>query len=229
MTNPKPPAPRVPRAAIVQTFRPSRAYAPRPLVAQARLAVSWPVMVPAAVARVRPPAAALPGRPGLPPIRPRVLIVQAASAVRTSDRQAAPGYVHTLVSGIAPQTIDKHGTQYWNGWRGTLSFSSATKTAMATSKVNCEIKKASVCTGAANGIDHIKDFATVQSGLPAQEYCDGTNHWEGVLLSDAQLEYNDQNNLRWSCTQCNSSKSGAKGLYTPPQHKGKCPGATCTL
>lgn len=186
--------------------------------------------MPAPAARVTPPAAAIPGRPGLPPIRPRATIVQAAmAAVIKSARQSAPGYTHKVLSGIAPQTKDKYGNQYWNGWRTTLSFTAATKLAMAPTKVACQINKAHVCTGSPDGIDHIIDFATVQSGLATQEYCDGVDHWDGVPFADAALEYNDTGNLRWACTQCNSSKSGAKGLYAPPQHQGKCPGLGCPL
>lgn len=154
-------------------------------------------------------------------------------AARHSARIADPNYSHSvipLVGGmmIAPQTIDKHGTHYWNGYR-PLSFDAATFLAMAPSKgAGCKIGKVN-CTGAAVSIDHIVDFATTQSALPTHSYCDGTHHWTGVLLSDAKADYNNIGNLQWACTSCNSSKSGVKGLYAPPSHAGLCPGPGCVL
>ncbi|BBM86675.1 eCIS core domain-containing protein [Candidatus Uabimicrobium amorphum] len=145
---------------------------------------------------------------------------------RRSARIAAPGYTHYTVPLVAPSSIDKRGVRYWNGFRGELHFDAATKKYMATLKIyGCKIQ-GSQCTGKADAIDHKVDFATTQTMLPTYEYCDGNYHWEGVLFEDAKKDYNDTNNLQWSCTSCNSSKSGARGLYSPPLFRGKCVG-TC--
>ena len=156
-----------------------------------------------------------------------------AAGVRRSARIASAGYSHQylpMIAGflISPTTIDKNGVHYWNGYRSGLSFSAATKLAMAGTKGNgCQVKAS--CTSAAVSLDHIQDFATTQSALPTHTYCDGSHHWTGVLLADAQADYNNVGNLQWSCTSCNSSKSGARGLYSPPRHAGQCPGAAaCT-
>lgn len=163
-----------------------------------------------------------------------VVAAVASPGVRRSARVASAGYTHAylpMIAGylISPTTIDKHGTQYWNGYRATLSFNAGTKAAKAGSKAGgCQIGKAT-CSGAATSLDHIVDFATTQSSLATHTYCDGSHHWTGVLLTDAQADYNKLSNLRWSCTSCNSSKGGARGLYSPPRHAGRCPGATCAL
>ena len=57
-----------------------------------------------------------------------VAVAAAVPGVRRSARIASAGYAHRvipLIAGylIAPTTVDKHGTQYWNGYRSTLSFS----------------------------------------------------------------------------------------------------------
>jgi hypothetical protein len=160
-------------------------------------------------------------------------VVQRA-AVRRSLRIAAAGYVHQnlpLIGGflIAATTIDKHGNQYWNGFRSGLGFDGATRLAMAGSKAHgCQIGKPN-CTAVAISIDHITDFATTQSALATHTYCDGAHHWTGVLLTDVKNDYNNLGNLQWACTSCNSSKGGVKGLYAPPRHAGQCPGLACTL
>jgi len=183
--------------------------------------------------------AKLPPQRQLPPrVQPRAVQRKAAAyrgaiqLTRKSARIASTGYTHSIlgiINGIRKffQTIDKHGNYYWNGRRNTLSFTSATKSAMAGTKANgCAIGS---CSNAASGIDHIVDFATTQSSLATETYCDGSDHWDGVPWQDAQDDYNNLSNLQWACTSCNSSKSGARGLYAPPQHAGSCPGGSCTL
>ncbi|SHH09938.1 hypothetical protein SAMN05428948_2764 [Massilia sp. CF038] len=142
----------------------------------------------------------------------------AAGGVKKSERLAAKGVKPS------PQHTDKAGNKYWTGFRNGLGWTTATQNHMNQSKGSgCQISS-SICTGKADGIDHIDDFATVSAGLEPVEYCDGNDHWEGVPLDVVKTAYNDLANLRWSCTQCNSSKSGAKGLYTNVTHTGKCPG-----
>ena len=153
----------------------------------------------------------------------RILQAAAAAPVRKSARIAAQGVRP------APQHIDKYGQHFWNGFRGGLSWNAITNGLMAPLKAGgCQVQTA-ICTGNADGIDHIQDFATVSAGLATETYCDGNHHWEGVPLVDAKAAYNDTNNLQWSCTKCNSSKSGARGMYTPVTYVEDCPGATCPL
>jgi hypothetical protein len=181
----------------------------------------------------RPLAALQAKMPPRRPAPPKVAAYRSAiQLVRKSARIASTGYMHSvlgIINGIRKffQTIDKHGNYYWDGRRNSLSFTSVTKLAMAGTKGNgCALGS---CSNAANGIDHIVDFATTQSSLATETYCDASDHWDGVPWQDAQDDYNNLSNLQWACTSCNSSKSGARGLYTPPQHAGSCPGALCTL
>ena len=128
-----------------------------------------------------------------------------------------------------PKPTDIGGNAIWDGRREGLSWSNAIKIAMAGSKAGgCEINSPGVCTGAADGIDHIQDFADQQSGIAQYLICDGEHHWKASYKSDAVSIYNNNNNpsnMQWSCTGCNSQKNGAKGLYeNRPIWRGRCPG-----
>lgn len=157
-----------------------------------------------------------------------------AGGVRRSGRISNPRYRHRtlpLIGGrmIRASSVDKRGKRYWNGYRSTLRFSAVTTAMMGPAKGGgCRVGKGG-CSGAANSIDHVVDFATTQSALATRTYCDGAYHWSGILLSVAMNDYNNLGNLQWSCTSCNSSKSGARGLYSPPSPQGACPGKSCRL
>lgn len=184
------------------------------------------------VRTAQPPVAKMIGRAILQGKPAPVGVIQ--PAVRRSARIQKPGYFHrtiNLINGVLARAsaVDKHGTWYWTGWRTNLGFSQTTKNHFAGSKAGgCQIQGHG-CTGNAVSLDHIQDFATRQSSLPTHNYCDGTYHWSGILWQDAYDDYNDVSNLQWSCTSCNSSKSGARGLYAPARYVGACPGATCAL
>jgi len=126
---------------------------------------------------------------------------------------------------------DKHGRKLWKGSRSGLGWFDNVKSAMnSLDDGTCQIAKDDDCTGASEAIDHVKDFATEQTGLETEVICDGEHHWRAILLADAQQLYNggfapdddiegDDGELArlgkafvWSCTHCNSSKSGKKGL-----------------
>jgi hypothetical protein len=124
---------------------------------------------------------------------------------------------------------DALGNAIWDGRRDGLDFSASVKLAMAATKGGgCQIQKPGICTGAANSIDHVEDFVTAQSSLPRYVICDGQNHWTACYKEDAQDCYDaggDTSGLRWSCTQCNSSKGGARGRYeNQPVWIERCPG-----
>ena len=124
---------------------------------------------------------------------------------------------------------DSLGNLIWDGSRRGLSWSAPIIAAMAMTKGGgCEVRKNLSCTGAADGIDHINDFAELQSELTRYVICDGVNHWKACYKQDAIATYNnndDDDNMQWSCTQCNSQKGGVKGVYeNPPKWRGPCPG-----
>lgn len=125
---------------------------------------------------------------------------------------------------------DKHGRKLWKGSRAGLGWFDNVKSAMdSVNDGSCQIE-GDGCTGGADAIDHVKDFATEQTGLETELVCDGKHHWRAILLSKAQRLYNggfrDDDDIEgddgalarlqkafvWSCTHCNSSKSGKKGL-----------------
>lgn len=141
-----------------------------------------------------------------------------------------PGYIPVRDNGLLVRNA------VWDGRRASLSWFDNVKTAMAAIQVNCDIQKAS-CTGATDGIDHIVDFADLQTGLTRYVICDGNHHFSGVYKEDALELFNggnskttaaasvDTSNLRWSCTSCNSSKGGTKGVYENiPKWISACPG-----
>lgn len=125
--------------------------------------------------------------------------------------------------------IDKHRRKLWKGSRAGLGWFDNVKSAMdSINDGSCQIE-GDGCTGGADAIDHVKDFATEQTGLETRLVCDGKHHWRAILLVDAQELYNggfqDDDDIEgddgalarlrkafvWSCTHCNSSKSGKKG------------------
>jgi hypothetical protein len=127
--------------------------------------------------------------------------------------------------------VDKYGRKLWKGSRSGLGWFDNVTTAMASvDDGTCKIVKDDGCTGESEAIDHVKDFATEQTGLEIELVCDGRHHWRAILLSEAQQLYNGgfddeqdiagdrsamtrlQKAFAWSCTHCNSSKGGKKGL-----------------
>ena len=123
---------------------------------------------------------------------------------------------------------DSLGNLIWDGSRSGLSWSATISGAMALTKGGgCQVLS-NVCTGAADGIDHKNDFAELQSEITLYVICDGTNHWTACYKQDAVAMYNNYDNpdnMRWSCTQCNSQKGGHKGVYeNQPKWRGPCPG-----
>jgi hypothetical protein len=129
---------------------------------------------------------------------------------------------------------DKLGNKIWSGDRDDCKWSTSVKSAMASSKSGgCQIKKKYICQGSADGIDHVKDFASVQGSLPRYVICDGKHHWSACYYDDANDLFNnneDTSGLQWACTQCNSSKNGKKGLKeNQPKWISACPGGSdCT-
>ncbi len=134
--------------------------------------------------------------------------------------------------GVRPNYVprqDSLANDIWDGSRNSLSWSATITGAMAGSKGGgCQVQK-NLCTGRADGIDHITDFADLQTGIDTYKICDGTNHWKASYKADAEAVYNngnDPSNMRWSCTKCNSQKSGVKGRYeNQPVWIEACPGA----
>lgn len=190
----------------------------------------------AAASAAAPPPAPAPA-PFVPPFDPATATFtmgRNSGPVRRSGRISSPRYRHGALPMVAGRMIratgfDRRGNKYWNGYRSTLRFTPSTMVLMRRSRTYCRIRKAG-CTGKATSIDHKVDFATTQSGLAAYDYCDGSHHWRGILHRDAMDDYNNAANLQWSCTSCNSSKSGVKGLYSPPRYVEECPGrGECTL
>lgn len=123
---------------------------------------------------------------------------------------------------------DSQGNDIWDGSRSGLSWSATITAGMAGSKAGgCQVG-GNLCTGAADGIDHITDFADLQSGITQYLICDGTHHFKAAYKDDAIAVYNnddDTGNMRWACTQCNSQKSGVRGRYeNQPQWFEACPG-----
>lgn len=217
------PAP-VPFSAGPYAFPPS-ALGPLPAYVPGGAAAGGPPLGPAAAAIAAAPPLAGAGAAAASSVGP----------VRRSRRIAGPRYTHRalgLVAGrmIRATSIDKRGVKYWNGYRNSLGWSAAVKAVMkAVIRLGCQIRRRG-CKSKASSIDHILDFATTQSALGTREYCDGSYHWRGILFRDALRDYNNVRNLQWACKSCNSSKSGAKGLYSPPSYAGQCPGAaTCRL
>jgi|GEM_PF-6505875 len=139
-------------------------------------------------------------------------------------------------------TKDKYGEKIWKGTRAGLTWFDNVEKAMALSRDDgCQLQSSDDCTGAADAIDHVEDFATVQTGLETSDVCDGKNHWRAIMLDTAKVAYNGGfapdtaikgakltklgKTFAWSCTQCNSSKSGKKGLDAgTAAWLGECPG-----
>jgi hypothetical protein len=141
-----------------------------------------------------------------------------------------PGYLPLRDQGLVVRNA------VWDGRRNSLYWFDNVKAAMAAVQVQCDIQKAS-CTGGADGIDHIQDFADLQTGLTRYVICDGNHHFSAVYKEDALVLFNggnakatavlnvDATNLQWSCTNCNSSKNGTKGVYENiPKWIEACPG-----
>lgn len=144
---------------------------------------------------------------------------------------------------------DKHGRKLWKGARTGLTWFGNVKGAMdSIDDGTCKIVRDDDCTGVSEGIDHVKDFASEQTGLETELICDGAHHWTAILLSAAKELYNGgfgpdddiegddgemaklQKAFVWSCTHCNSGKSGKKGLDGGQAiWKGACPGDDCDL
>lgn len=154
------------------------------------------------------------------------------SGLATRDRRTARQRGGSKPVAVRPHyqpVVDKHGRKLWKGSRSGLSWFGNVKTAMdLVNDGTCQIADDG-CTGASEAIDHVKDFATEQTGLDTEVICDGAHHWRAILLSEAQELYNGgfasdddltgaaamtqlQKAFVWSCTHCNSSKSGKRGL-----------------
>jgi hypothetical protein len=132
---------------------------------------------------------------------------------------------------------DSAGNKIWDGQRSGLGWYDNVQNAMNAIRVNCGIGRGG-CTGNADSIDHVTDFADLQSGLTRYVVCDGLHHFSACYKVDALDLFNggntdttanndlDLTNFNWSCTQCNSGKNGKKGLYqNQPRWIKKCPGA----
>ena len=133
--------------------------------------------------------------------------------------------------GVRPNYVparDSLGNEIWNGSRSGLSWSATIIAGMAGSKAAGCTVGGGLCTGAADAIDHIEDFAEVQASITTYKICDGEHHWKAAYKADAVSLYNnsdDTSNMRWACTQCNSQKGGSKGKYeNQPQWLEACPG-----
>jgi hypothetical protein len=148
---------------------------------------------------------------------------------RTARQRGGPKPVAVRPHYQPPE--DKRGRKLWKGSRSSLGWFGNVKSAMdSIDDGTCQIVKDDDCTGVSQAIDHVKDFATEQTGLETEIVCDGKHHWKAILLSEAQQLYNGgfsadadiegddgemaslQKAFVWSCTHCNSSKSGKKGL-----------------
>lgn len=163
----------------------------------------------------------------------------------TKDRRTA-----RQKGGIAPKakrptyqpTKDRNGKKVWRGERKSLTWFDNVKEAMADSRDDgCQLERSTKCTGEADAIDHVKDFASEQTGLETTDICDGKHHWRAIMLDKAKRLYNGgfgpddeltaedlAGTFAWSCTSCNSTKSGKKGLDGgQAAWLGECPGEDC--
>jgi len=123
---------------------------------------------------------------------------------------------------------EKGGKKIWDGRRNGLDFSAGLEATVPHRDQGCYHRKKN-CTGDAEAIDHLEPFSQRQAGLARYLICDGRNHFEACLKEEVQKLY-DAPTLVWSCTSCNSSKGGVKGLYENiPQFKEPCPGEECTV
>lgn len=137
---------------------------------------------------------------------------------------------------------DKNGNKVWRGERKSLTWFRNVTDAMAESRDDgCQLERSTKCTGEADAIDHVKDFASEQTGLETTDICDGRHHWRAIMLDKAKRLYNGgfgpddeltgedlAGTFAWSCTSCNSKKSGVKGLDGgQARWLGECPGEDC--
>ena len=134
--------------------------------------------------------------------------------------------------GVRPNYVparDSLGNDIWSGSRSGLAWSATITAGMAGSKAAGCTVAGDLCTGSADSIDHITDFADLQTGITTYKICDGAQHWKAAYKADAVSIYNngdDTGNMRWACTQCNSQKGGVKGRYeNQPEWLEACPGA----
>ncbi|MDQ1744480.1 MAG: hypothetical protein QOE23_2819 [Pseudonocardiales bacterium] len=156
------------------------------------------------------------------------------SGLATRDRRTARQRGGPKPVAVRPHyqpVADKYDRKLWKGSRAGLGWFDNVKSALdSVDDGTCKIVKDDDCTGVSEAIDHVKDFATEQTGLETEIVCDGEHHWRAILLSEAQQLYNGgfasdakiKGNkgamtrlgkaFVWSCTHCNSSKSGKKGL-----------------
>lgn len=124
---------------------------------------------------------------------------------------------------------DKGGHKIWDGLRAGLGFSSDVAGTMPDRATSGCFHRYSGCTGAAEAIDHKEPFSVRQTRVRRHLICDGRNHFEACLRAEVQQEY-DAPELVWSCTKCNSSKGGDKGLYdNRPRFIEPCPGDPCDV
>lgn len=123
---------------------------------------------------------------------------------------------------------EKGGKSIWNGFRGGLDFSPGVADSVPGKDQGC-YHQGQNCTDDAEAIDHLRPFSERQTELGRYFICDGRNHFEACFLTEAQEAY-DAEPLVWSCTKCNSSKGGPKGLYeNAPRFTEECPGADCEV
>jgi hypothetical protein len=155
-------------------------------------------------------------------IKPKKTLTARQAAVVIAQGGTVP-----VTPNYVPPT-DSLGNQVWDGRRAGLGWNTAVTGAMATSAGGgCQIQDGG-CTGGADSIDHVDDFASTQSEITRYVICDRTHHWDACYKVDVTAVYNNHNDtsgLQWSCTPCNSKKNGAKGLYSNhPSWRGRCQG-----
>jgi hypothetical protein len=144
-------------------------------------------------------------------------------------RQVALGAAPNFrgVNYIPPR--EKGGKKIWDGRRDGLGFGPNVMDTMPDRATSGCFHQYSGCTGIAEAIDHKVPFSRRQSELPRYRICDGRNHFDACFKDEVQQEY-DAPELVWSCTKCNSSKSGDKGLYeNQPRFIEPCPRDGCDV
>jgi hypothetical protein len=166
-----------------------------------------------------------------PVVRRKAFVNSKYSGVKhyQSARLAAKNPIQLQIR--CPRVVP-NGLGFWDGSRNSLHWTPATLLAFPVGGGGgaCQLQMGLACTGAAQERDHVQAWSIVQAGLARYTYCTGACHYSGVRYAEALAEYNDTNNLQWSCQPCNGRKNGQRGNDgNVPRYEGDCPGPGCPI